>query len=164
MKKIVCPLLAALLASCANLSGEVSAEMINPGDKIGDFLITTGEEGDVTYSWDLECEQQGNEGIYSCKTTVGTKVNISMGVYAAFSGKDLVTLWSEHTYQMFINDRPVNLEAFGSIDVLQPQVGKMRHWNVVIVATKPGEITLRESGVVGGDPFEDTTTYMFSAP
>ena len=155
---------AAMLVSCAKSSAEPANGMINPGDKIGDFLITTGKEGDVTYSWDLECKRQGREEIYTCESTVGTKVNVSMGVYAAFSSKDLDTLWSEHTYQMFINDRPVNLEAFGSIDVVHPQVGKMRHWNVVIVADKPGEIRTRDSGVVDGDPYEATTTYTFSAP
>jgi hypothetical protein len=76
----------------------------------------------------------------------------------------LDTLWSEHTYQLLINDRPVNLDAFGSVDVLQPQVGKMRHWNLVIVADKPGEITTRDSGVVDDNPFEQTTTYTFNAP
>ena len=87
-----------------------------------------------------------------------------MGVYAGFSGKDLDTLWSEHTYKMFINDRPVNLEAFGSIDFLHPRAGPMRSWNVVIVATKQGEITLHDMGVVDGEPSESTVTYLFSAP
>ena len=168
MKKFVYPLLVALfatlLASCANLSGEASEEMINPGDKIGDFLITTGEEGDVTYTWDLDCEQQGDEEVYSCETTVNTKVNVSVGIYDdQYSGK-LEEYWAGHTYELFIGGRPVNLEEFGYIDITHPVVGKMRHWNVVIVADKPGEMTTRDSGVVDGNPFEQTTTYTFSAP
>jgi hypothetical protein len=157
-------LFATTLGACAQATPQASDKMINPGDKIGDFLITTGKEGDVTYTWDLDCVKKGEGENYSCKSTVGTKVNVSMGVYATFSGKDLDAVWSEHTYKMFINDRPVNLEAFGSIDVLHPRAGKMRHWNVVIVAAKPGEITLRDSGVVNGDPFESTMAYTFSAP
>lgn len=157
-------LVSIILGACAKATPQPDDKMINPGDKTGDFLITTGEEGDVTYTWDLDCVKQGKEENYSCKSTVGTKVNVSMGVYATFSGKDLDVVWSEHTYKMFINDRPVNLEAFGSIDVLHPRAGKMRHWNVVIVAAKPSEITLHDSGVVNGDPFESTMTYSFSAP
>jgi hypothetical protein len=65
---------------------------------------------------------------------------------------------------MSINDRPVNLKAFGSIDRQHPTVGMMRFWNVVIGADKPGEITVHSKGVVGGDPFEDTTTYVFVSP
>lgn len=152
------------LTSCAKANAEPADGMINPGDKIGDFLITTGEEGDVTYTWDLGCNQQGNEEVYSCKATVNTKVNVSVGIYDdQYSGK-LDELWAGHTYELFIEDRPVNLVAFGFIDTIHPAVGKMRHWNVVVVATNPGEITLRDSGVADGDSFEATTTYTFSAP
>jgi hypothetical protein len=58
-------LFASLLASCASSSSTptTAIEMINPGDKIGDFLITTGEEGDITYSWDLDCVKQGEESV-----------------------------------------------------------------------------------------------------
>ncbi len=173
MKKLVfltiSLLLAIILGACATATPTTAvtpttAALINPGDKVGDFLVTKGEEGDVTYTWDLDCVKQPGGEIYTCKTTIDNKVNVSMGVYADFSGKDLDQLWSEHTYKMFLNDRPVNLEAFGSIDVRHPRVGPMRHWNVVIVATKQGEITLHDSGVVDGEPFESTVTYLFSAP
>jgi len=157
-------LFAITLGACAKATPQPIDEMINPGDKIGDFLITTGEEGDVIYTWDLDCVKQGGTEEYLCKSNVGKKVNVSVGVYATFSGKDLDTLWSEHTYKLFIADRPVNLDAFGSIDVLHPRAGKMRHWNVVIVASKPGEITLHDSGIVNGDPLESTMTYTFSTP
>ena len=177
MKKFAClsllVFLAILMVSCAKatsqpseLKSEPIEGMINPGDKIGDFLITTGEGEEVTYNWELDSVlvQQGNEEIFTAQIPVGTKMNVSWGVYAAFSAKDLDTLWSEHTYKMFIDNYPVNLEAFGSIDVLQPQVGKMRHWNVVIVATKPGEIAVRSEGIVDGEVFGDTKTYTFSTP
>lgn len=170
MKKFVYPLLivlfAIVLASCASSSGEASAEMINPGDKIGDFLITTGEGDEITYNWELDSAlvQQGKEEIYTALIPVDTKMNPSWGIYAAFSGKDLDTLWAEHTYKMFIDDRPVNLDAFGPIDIHHPVVGKMRHWNVVIVATKPGVIAVRSVGAVDGEAFEDTKTYTFGTP
>ena len=152
------------LGACARATSQPTDEMINPGDKIGDFLITTGEEGGVTYTWDLDCVKQGEGENYSCKATVGTKVNISVGIYDdTFSGK-LDNVWSGHTYELFIENRPVNLQAFGFIDVNQPQVGKMRHWNVVVFTDKPGEITLHDTGVVDGDPFGSTMTYIFSTP
>ena len=168
MKKIVYLVLVTLfvtiLSACAKATPQSTDEMINPGDKIGDFLITTGKEGDVTYTWDLDCVKQGEGENYSCKATVGTKVNISVGIYDdTFSGK-LDDVWSGHTYELFIENRPVNLQAFGFIDVNHPRVGKMRHWNVVVFTDTPSEITLRDSGVVHGDPFESTMTYTFSAP
>ena len=158
--------IAAILASCTQATSGTEDSMINPGDKIGDFLITTGEGDEITYNWELDSAlvQQGKEEIYTALIPVDTKMNPSWGVYAAFSGKDLDTLWSEHTYKMFINDRPINLDAFGSIDVLHPRVGKMRHWNVVITATKPGVIAVRSVGAVNGEAFEDMKTYTFGAP
>jgi len=152
------------LASCAKADAEPVAGMINPGDKIGDFLITTGKEGNVTYSWDLGCEQQGDEEVYSCESAVNTKVNVSVGIYDDQHSGRLEEIWAGHTYELFIEDRPVNLEAFGTIDTTHPAVGKMRHWNVVVVANIPGEITIRDSGVVDGDSFEEVSVYTFSAP
>lgn len=152
------------LSACAKAMPQSTAEMINPGDKIGDFLITTGDEDKITYTWDLGCVKIGEGETYSCKATTDTKVNISVGIYDdTFSGK-MEDLWASHTYELFIENRPVNLQAFGFIDIIHPQVGKMCHWNVVIFTDKPGDITLHDSGVAGGDPFESTTTYIFSAP
>jgi hypothetical protein len=138
--------------------------MINPGDKIGDFLVTKGEAGDAVYTWEMSCAKQGSAEVYACKSTVGEKVNISAGVYAALSGKTLDSLWSEHTYELLIGDRPVNLAAFGSIDVAHPRVGTMRHWNVVLEAAKPGEITIHDRGKVDGEVFESTMIFTFSPP
>jgi hypothetical protein len=151
-----------ILGACA--APQSGTGMINPGDKIGDFLITTGNAGDVTYSWDLGCVKQGQGENYHCKATAGKKVNISVGIYDdTFKGR-LEDVWSGHTYELFIENRPVNLQAFGFIDFNHPKVGKMRAWNVVLFSNKPGEIVIRDSGVVNGDPFESTMTYTFSAP
>ena len=151
------------LGACAGTTSEPADEMINPGDRIGDFLVTTGKEGDVIYSWELGCAGR-EKGIYFCETTVGTKINISVGIYADSSSGTLDELWSDHTYNLSIENHPVNLQAFGFIDVDHPDVGKMRHWNIVIITDKPGELTLRDSGVAGGDSFEFTRTYIFSEP
>jgi hypothetical protein len=166
MKKIIylalIMLFVIILGACAKATPQSANEMINPGDKIGDFLITTGDEGKVTYGWELdECTHQENKTINWCPTTVGTKVNVSIGIY----GQDLEEKWSSHTYEMVINGHPINLQAFGSIDVTHPIVGQMRYWNVVIVTNKPGEIiVISKVVVVGGDSSEDTTTYSFNSP
>jgi hypothetical protein len=176
MSRIVCfsclVLLTAFLGACvappatsptAAPTAPSTAAMINPGDKIADFLVTTGKTGEVIYQWDLGCTKQGSAEVYICKTTVGKQVNLSVGVYADH-GKTLDSLWSEHTYELFVGDRPVNLTAFGSIDIQHPRVGTMRCWNVVLEAAKPGEIAVRDRGKVGDEAFESTTTFTFSAP
>lgn len=156
----VIALFAGILVSCA----APASPTIEPGTKIGDFLVTKGKAEDVVYNWDLNCTKQGSAPeAYACEATVGKEVNVSVGVYAETGGQSLDTLWSEHTYQLTINDRPVNLAAFGSIDHPDPRVGQMRCWNVVLVASKPGKITFHESGVVDGEPFEYINTYVFGS-
>jgi len=159
-------LFATVLASCAKDSSESVERMINPGDKIGDFLITTGGNQGITYVSTIHCPFDESAGIESCELTVGTKVNVGVGFIDEdlSSGKSLDEYWSEHTYEMVIESRPVNLQAFGSIDITHPYVGKIRNWNVVIVTDKPGKITARSTGVVGGDPFDYTAILTFSAP
>jgi hypothetical protein len=156
-------LLAMILCGCAKATPKGSEGMINPGDNIGNFLITTGDKEGVTYTSLIHCPESGDK--QTCELTVGTKVNVSWGIYGdTNSGKDLDTVWSEHTYEMVIEGRPVNLQAFGSIDITHPVIGKMRNWNVVIVTDKPGEITIQDSGVAGGDAFSGTTVLIFSTP
>jgi hypothetical protein len=136
--------------------------MIEPGDKIGDFLITTGDNEGVSYLSIVHCPVSGENE--TCTFSVGTKVNVAWGLYDdTYSGK-LDSLWAEHSYQMVIGGHPVNLQAFGSIDITHPMVGAMRAWNVVILTDKPGEITIQHSGVTGGNPFKGATRLIFNAP
>ncbi len=136
--------------------------MIEPGAKVGDMLVTKGEVGDITYHWQLPCARVGQDENYSCQATVGTKVNVSVGIYDDTGTGKLEEYWSGHTYELAIESRPVNLQSFGSIDAKHPWLGTMRHWNVVIVADQPGEITIHESGTAHGDSFTSNVTYVFS--
>jgi hypothetical protein len=159
--------LALLLASCIAAAPlpSVNNKPIEPGDKIGDFLVTKGEGEGIVYPWDQDCTKQaGAEERYSCKVAVRAKVNFSYGIYDETLTGKLDSLWADHTSEISIDGRPVNLKAFGPIDIPHPQLLKMRAWNVVIVADKPGEIAVHSKGMVDGKPFEDTTTYTFSAP
>ena len=165
-------LFAVILGACAKASSQTATAapqmaegMINPGDKIGDFLITTGSSDGISYLWEFDWEKQSSDTeLYSGTINTDIKLNVSWGVYDDSNSGKLDEFWSGHTYRMFINDRPVNLDAFGSIDVVHPIVGKMRHWNVVIIATKSGEITVRSEGIVDGEPFGDTKIFTFKAP
>jgi len=169
MKKIasltLVTLFVIILGACAKTAPEISEGMINPGDKIGDFLITTGDGEDVIFVTKLHCPYDSSTETESCEQPVGTKVNVSQGIFADPSiGKTLDELWSEQTHEMIIDGRPVNLQAFGSVDFYNPMVGTVRVWNVVIVTDKPGKITAHSKGVVGGDPWNYTAIITFTAP
>jgi len=96
--------------------------MINPGDKIGDFLITSGDGEDIIHVSKLHCPFDSSTGTESCKQPVGTNVNVGEGVF---------------------DDNPSS--------------GK-------ILDEKPGKITVRSTGVVGGDPFDYTAIITFTVP
>jgi hypothetical protein len=139
--------------------------MIEPGDKIGDFLITTGVTGKFTYGFDIACSDLSVKNTYSCKAAVGQAINVSTGLNDSTGGGKLDEVWARSNYQLFINDHPVDLKAFGTIDYIHPVMGTIRFANVVIIASKPGEITVRDTGVFdNGDPFTSTSTYVFSKP
>jgi hypothetical protein len=151
------------LSACAGASSQLGSALINPGDQVGDFLITTGKDGDFTYRWDLACLQQGDDENYSCTTKVGSKVNISVGVFDQNTGK-LEAYWSGLTYDLYLGSRPVNYQAFGYIDANLPERGKVRLWNVVLVPTKPGVIMIHDSGEVDGQQFKYTNILKVNAP
>lgn len=160
-------LIACVLSSCSALNKNTVGE-IQPGDYVHDFLITTDGGDPATYMWELnsKCVDESEGGPTVCRITTGTRINVSWGIYDdQFSGR-LDELWSDHTYEMDIDGQPVNLEAFGSVDVKQPVVGPMRHWNVVIIAPKPGEVTVHSKGFFKGDPdpFEGSTIFKFELP
>jgi hypothetical protein len=156
---------AMMLAACGGVAESKANRPINPGDKIGDFLITTADGEDVVFVSQLHCPYDSNTSTESCEQPVGTKVNVSQGIYADPSiGKTLDALWSEQTHEMTIEGRPVNLQAFGSVDFSHPMVGTVRVWNVVIVGDQPGTITAQSKGVVGGEAWKYTAALTFSAP
>jgi hypothetical protein len=68
------------------------------------------------------------------------------------------------TYEMLIEGRQVNLQAFGYIDVLNPAVGSVRKWDIAMVTEKPGQIIVQHSVVFDGKPDKFTVTWTFTEP
>jgi len=154
--------LALILVAC---SASSSADMIEPGDKLGDFTITTGVDGNFTYGFAVPCSEPSQGNTYTCTPTVGEKINVSTGLRGTSGTGNLDSVWKNSSYQMFIDDQPVDLAAFGTIDYNHPTAGTIRFANVVLTTDKPGSITVRDSGVFeNGDPFSSTSTYVFSQP
>jgi len=138
-------------------------EMINPGDKIGDFLVTTGDDDKVLYTTKIHCPFNQNTMTETCEIPIGTKVNVGLGVYGD-KLEELDAYWSDQSYEMTIDGRAVNLQAFGSIDIPDPIVHTMRLWNVVIVSDKPGKITIQHSGEMAGDSAQGTNILVYTMP
>src|SRR4030042_2537156 len=143
--------MAGLLVACAQPKPTESTELIRPGDMVGDFLVTTGEERKFTYGFDVDCSEEvsGQKTNISCILSVGDIVNITTGIYDDTHSGKLDEYWSNSNYQLFIEGRPVDLQAFGTVEYHHPIIGVIRYWNVVISTSKPGKIITNDSGVAG---------------
>ena len=174
MKKFACLtvmiLFGIILGSCSTATPQPNPatpqpvdEMINPGDKIGDFLITTSGDEPVIYTTQVHCPFTQSTLTETCEFPIGTKVNVALGVYGD-SVEKLDAYWSDQTYEMTIDGRVVNLQAFGSIDIPDPFVHMLRLWNVVIVSDVPGKIAIHHSGKMAGETSEGTNILVYTMP
>lgn len=152
-----------ILSACTEATSQSGDGMINPGDKIGDFLITTSNDDSVIYTTTVHCPFDPSTKTETCEIDVGSKVNVGLGVFGK-SMEELDKYWAEQTYKMAIEGRPVNLQAFGSTEITHPIVGTMRIWNVVIVTDNPGQITIQHSGEMAGESMEGTNILIYVAP
>jgi hypothetical protein len=152
-----------LLAACGKSKGS-NEETINPGDKAGDFLVTTAKPGEATFFWELD-DQQGKESdAYFVDVAWGTKLVVPVGIYDDTHSGKLDENWADLSLELYIDNRLVNLAAFGTIESKHQVVGVMRHYNVMIVADKPGKITIHQKSDYQGKSEEWSTTYTFLPP
>jgi hypothetical protein len=100
----------------------------------------------------------------TCTVPLQRKINVSWGVSDDSRTAKLNALWSNPIYMMLIEGRPVNLLAFGPVNVYHPPIGTTRIWNVAVAANKPGKITISHSIVAGGEHADGTVTLVFIAP
>ena len=155
-----------ILTSTCTPGNQTTSNMVNPGDKIGDFLITTAAENDdIYYVSKSHCPFDVPTKTETCEVYIGTKVNVSNSYYGDnYEGKNLDKYWEEQQYELFIEGQPVNLQAFGPIDTSHPVAGKLRNWNVVIFSDQPGTITVHHKDVFDGIPEEGNNKVIFITP
>ncbi len=152
------------LNACAGTAPQPGDEMIDPGDKIGDFLITTAQGDDVIYMTNLHCPFDAATETETCERPAGMKINVSQGFVPGQSKTPFEEAWSEQTCEMVIEGRPVNLQAFGYAEWKHPVAGTIRVWNVVIIADRPGTISAKSSGIFDGESWNYTVKINFTEP
>lgn len=139
-------------------------EPIRPGDEVGRFLVTTGELEvlvDSLVGFDQRCEREGDE--IRCTVPPGTTYCVSFFFYGDSVG-DLDARWSAADYEITIEDRPVDLDAFGTVDFHHPDSGwLMRARNVVVEAAEPAALVVRHVGAIEGEAFDITMTLTVQA-
>ena len=150
------------LPAATELPATQEEELIQPGDTVNGVLVTTGSAEDG-FLFDQVCQENGEE--YTCNLTAGKPVHITASIYGK-SAEELETKWEKFTYALKIENQPVDLPAFGTLDFVHERTGLlMRAYDVVLVSSEPITLTMHETGALEGeDSFSDTTTLAFASP
>lgn len=132
--------------------------LIEPGDKIGAMVLLTGPaESDGPLIWAF-CPPAFSEepGVITIECSVPPLPELPVG-HGWFTSNEAKRdeNWEAMTWELFIDDQPVELNAFGALDVDLPQTGlpgydpdeevitKLRTWDVLLSDLVPGAHTLR---------------------
>ena len=141
--------------------------MINPGDKIGDMVLTIGQGEPVTEIWDF-CDPLVTEpGVLmrECKVPALQSLFIGYGSFAS-TVAELDAIWKSSSWELHVDERQVDLLAFGMLDLDTdyPHPAKLRMWNVVLDQPTPGKHTLRYVMSETGEPSDVTWTFTVASP
>ncbi len=144
--------------ACARPSG-----LLKPGDRIGDMVVVKATP-DAYRVWDHckfppDTPDPRPPGTYSfnCQVPPRKVLWINEGWYA----KDQQTRddnWRTFTFEMYIDDRQVDLEAFGTIDGARPDGASYREFNLAL-ENASGKHIIRLVHRMKEDVFDGYGTY-----
>jgi hypothetical protein len=133
-----------------------SGGVLRPGDRVKGMLLTVGGTTDFPFVTDFDsyCEREGTR--VACRWEAGKDIGISFGLHAD-TFDDLEFMWETWQYDLYLDGQPVDLSAFGSVEVDDPEgTWKIRAFSVVLTDTSPGTITAHHVGAVFGETFDET--------
>jgi hypothetical protein len=138
---------AIISASCAKATPEVVEGMLNPGGKIGSMTVKEHSPFSVTPNLAKYCGQYFIDEIEAVTSTVDCAVpslsslRIDIG-WGTVNETTLNSNWSEMTWEMQIDDHPINLDQFEQHDVRG--AGRVsRGWTIDLVDLSPGKHVIR---------------------
>ena len=162
MKALLCLAIVVWLAGACSASTEPAGPRgsLAPGDTLGDLTVTAGKPSENRFLWHLPHAQGDHPSTYYA--VEGDRVNVSY-ILCAETLDELKTIWERATYQIYVEDQPVDLESFGTVDLTVPEIGckYVRAWNVVIESNGPGQYAVRNAGRLSDHSWDNTATMQF---
>lgn len=143
-------------------------DMVVPGDKIGEMVITAVDvfQGDNhlgLYCPDDWPEVAPNTREVDCEAYPGDQIQVDCLGWWADSIEELDELWPTSTWRLTIDDQVIDLPAFGTAEAYRSDINKhVRFWNVLIEAITPGTHVIVCEETVGDEHF--TARATFSVP
>lgn len=152
--QLLCFGLLFMLVACQPAAQPLSAAMLKPADTIDGMSLTTGA-ADALPLWAF-CSTAQHSRIVSISDCNVPPMISKLGIGHVFMLADdrLNKLdWSELTWELSIDGRPVNLDAFGTFDYVMPTMlespsavkevfKKFTAWDVVLTNLRPSQHTL----------------------
>lgn len=139
------------LVSCS-ISQQIfssTGESVQPGDKIGDMTVEQSTEIPYQNIW-FFCEVIDRYEPFSvsteCEVPYVSNLDVSLGWIAKES--ELVSNWNAMTWEMSIDDHPIDLDAFEWFETdyrVKGENNKQRNWIITLKNLTPGVHTLRQS-------------------
>ena len=123
------------------------------------MVVTRGKGHEFVALW--ESDWNWLDGGLICILEEGLDILVSPTIYDEDddSLNALEAAWADSELTLFIEDQPVNLKGFGTIDFTYPDIpSPLRAWNVIIRNLKPGEFISRVVGGGGGEDFDYKVT------
>ena len=144
----------------------LTMDMIKPGEKVGDMVLTIGQNGSMTEIWEFCDPFVTVPGVIMRECNVPALQSLSIGYGSLGSTvEELDAAWGLITWELFLDGQPVNLPAFGTIDqVDNSNASVLRLWNVVLYQPTPGKHVLHYISVEDGNKWDITWTFTVASP
>ena len=168
-------LLIVIVVACQPVRQVTENSMLKPGDEIGGMVITTGANK-VLPLWAFCSAALENNHSISTDCLVPPLSKLAIGHTFGVADPVLQTLdWSVLTWELYLDEQPIDLNAFGSYDFVIPDMAprpspirevfrQMKAWDVVLINPTPGPHTLRGIASVETDLYRWLVNFTIEAP
>ena len=173
--KLLYAVLTVILTACQTAGLSLSTAMFRPGDTIDGMSLTTGAK-DAAPLWAFCSPAQyvGNSTISDCSVPLVTKLAIGQ---IFMPGDDALSRLdaSEISWELAIDDQPIDLKSFGTYDVALPAMSHhpsavrevfvhFTAWDVVLTNLLPGQHTLHASAYTAKESYSWVINLTFDGP
>jgi len=153
-----------ILTACQSASQSLGGEMLKPGDVIDGMRLTTGTK-DATPLWAFcpPTQHTGNTSVSYCNVPILSRLAIG---HIVMPDDDFLNRldWSEISWELNIDDQPIDLNSFGTYDSILPVMPhnsslirevfvQYTVWDVVLTNLSPGEHTIQGLAQNGTDSY-----------
>ena len=149
--------------------------MLDPGDTIGSMIVTTGVDESVPL-WAFCLPTVESDRLITVECREMSFPELAIG--HTFGVVELVPKsfdWSELMWEMYLDEQPINLSAFGTYDFVHPDIAfspspirevfrKLTVWDVVLVNPALGAHTLRGLARTEAETYTWIVNFTIEAP